>query len=217
MNDATVASRHSRLGSDRGFTMIEVLAAIVILGIVTTAATLFSIQALQATETQQRRQVAVAIATEAMEAVNSRVATVEAGTGVSYLLGGRNQTLVTNAWTANSAVVGVAQTYAAWDPGAASTASPRIPLTGTETRNGTIYSVTTLIGWCYQSELTSDCIKVAGSATPPASPSSSLANRMLRVITVVRWSAGEQCSVTPCDVQIVTLVDGSGDLEWKTS
>ena len=219
MNDTLVASRHDALRSDHGFTMVEVLVAIVILGIVTTAATFFSIQALQTTETQQRRQVAVAVATEAMEAVSASVATVDAGTTVSYLLGGREKTAVEAAWAANSTVAGVSQTYAGYDPKATTTSGPHIKLIDSVEQNGTTYSVTTLIGWCFQEKTTSkNCSKIPGYMdTPPATPASNWANRLLRVITIVRWSAGAQCADVPCQVQTTTLVDGSGDLEWKTS
>lgn len=222
MTDTVVASRASRIRSDRGFTMIEVLAAIVILGIVTTAAAYFSIQALQTTETQQRRQVAVAIAAESMEAVNAVVAT-EDGTKVSYLLGGRNETAVKAVWAANVAVAGVPQTYVAWDPSAGTTATPRIDITRDVTSNGTKYAVTTLIGWCFQAKTPgtanpSQCTTIPGyDLAPPATTPSTLANRLLRVITIVRWSAGAQCKDVPCEVQTTTLVDGSVDLEWKTS
>lgn len=203
---------------ESGFTLIEVLVAIVILGIVTTGAIAFSIQALASTSAQERRQVAVAVATNAMELVNAHVASTDSATGVSSLLGGRTQALVTAAWSAYSTYPGIGTTYPGWDPKATSVSTQTIPITATVTQNGTTYTVTTLIGWCYKQDATGDCKRIPTYTNPPAVAPAGWADSLIRVTAIVTWTAGKNCSATvPCSYQTITLIDSSADLEWNNS
>jgi len=200
--------------SEHGFTLIEVLVAIVILGILTTAALNFAAVGAKATATQERRQVAIAVATAAMEEVNARVASVDSGSGVSYLMLGRSKTEVQAAWTKYASFPGVGTTYAGWDKLATGASVPAIPVTSTVTRNGTAFTVVTLIGWCYQQQVSSDCALIPTYSSPPAKSPPGWSNRLIRAMTIVQWSAGEYCSPSECSYQLITFVDGSSDLEW---
>jgi prepilin-type N-terminal cleavage/methylation domain-containing protein len=207
----------ARQRDDSGFTLIEVLTAIVLLGIVTTAALAFSIQAVEATAAQERRSVASAVATNAMEDVNSNISVIDSATGVSYLMAGRTQTAINSLWGTYSAWPGVSNTYPGWDPSANNASVPRVPVQSVVERNGTDYTVTTLIGWCYKPLTGGDCTRIPAVTTPPVVAPSGWANRLIRVTTIVEWSAGSSCEVTACSYQVITLVDATSDLEWTST
>lgn len=204
-----------KLDPSSGFTLIEVLVAISLLAIVSTAAIAFSVTAGSSAATQERRQVATDVAIQAMEQVNAYVASTEAATGTSFLLAGRYQPLVAAAWARFSASPGVGQTYPGYDTTANSHSTPRVPLESTVTRNGTNYDVVTLIGWCYKQSAAGDCKTIPAVSVPPASPPAGWSNKLLRVTTIVTWTAGTQCSTIACSYQTITLIDATSDLEWN--
>ena len=203
--------------SDRGFTLVEVIIAISILGILATSAVIFAVQAMNTSAAQQQRQVAVAIAMESMEGINARVAATDPVTGASYLVRGRHGTAVSAAWAAYGAVPGIADSYPYADPSATASSTPDLPITSTVNRNGAVYTVTLLIGQCCQPLAGGTCAKAPGYAsTPPSTTPAGSAEPMMRVVTVVEWTAGDACStVSPCQYWTVSLVDGTPDQEWR--
>ena len=210
--------RRFDLRGDSGLSLMEVIVAIAIMTIVSTAAASLSINGLKTVATEERAQVAVTIANGSMEKVSGWSVAVNSSTGMSNLYNGRSKGDVQNAFTAYASRPGVAQTNAAWDgtvPVAASTApatTGSLPVQIAVTQNGTAYTVTTLIGGCYQqaayptTTATASCTATAGTAPDP----------MIRVIVIVYWTAGPQCATSGCYYQTSTLLDPSNDLEWVT-
>ena len=114
------------LRDEGGFTLVEVVVALFLLGIVAAAGLTFFFRGMQNTSHLQRSQTAVAVANEAMEKVRSVTPRItDTVTSTSGLLIGRTQTAVQAAW-ATAAASDTAQSNAVWDT--AATTRPKIAL-----------------------------------------------------------------------------------------
>ncbi|MEO7015159.1 MAG: type II secretion system protein, partial [Leifsonia sp.] len=211
---------------DSGMTLVEVIVAIAILAIVTSASVGLIISSSASAATIQRRQVALTIASGALESVSAQPALAVATTnGLSYLFTGRSQTGVMARWTPMSGQPGVSQTYPTWDPNAASAKSIVIPYTwtppstssqntSTYAANGTTYTASMLLGTCYQPlSGTGGCSTVPGASatTTPVGYTP-----LVRAIVVVSWTAGADCVKSACSYVASTLLDPNSDLQWVT-
>ena len=141
---------------DSGFALMEVIIAIAIIGIVAISSITLTVNGIASASMQERRQIAVTIASGAMENISAQT--------VATLYDGRRQADVQAAFTANSTVPGIAAvggsspTYARWDAGASASSIAQVPVTSPAVRlSGTLYSTTTLIGPCYQPTSGGDC------------------------------------------------------------
>lgn len=202
------------VNNDQGMSLIEVVVAIVILGTLTATSLGVFLSTLGASTNQQRRQVAITVASETMESVTAWNVAKNSTTGVSNLYTGRSKTAVQSQWTANSSVGGVPQTYATWDPTATGSSVPGLPLTRTVSRSNTTYTATTFIGTCYQPLAGGDCVKLTGQPLAPVITPSGY-SQLTRIIVVVSWTAGEYCASGGCTYATATLVDTNTDLEWN--
>ena len=205
--------RTLRDSSNAGLSLIEVIVSVMIIMVVSTSVATLSVQAIASTASTERRQLAVTVASTALEAVSAQPEQVDPDTGVSGLYNGRYSTTVTNAFTANALVSGVSKTYPAWDPTAISSSVPDLPITQTVSQSGTTFTVSTLIGQCYQLIAGGDCKKVTGYATAPATEPSGY-SVLIRIMVVVSWTAGRGCSPTACTYTVTTLDDPHSDLTW---
>ncbi|MCX7523186.1 prepilin-type N-terminal cleavage/methylation domain-containing protein [Microbacterium sp. STN6] len=203
----------ARAADASGMSLIEVIVAISLMSIVATAAIGLSISSMKSAAKQQRQELAVTVANQAMEVVSAHASSVNGATGVSALYNGRAKTPVQTNWAANTGVAGTGATYAAWDPTATASSTPEIPITKVYPHSGTNYTAHTLIGVCYQPASGGDCTRIAGQAMAPSvAPAGRTA--LIRVMVVVRWSAG--CGAGGCSYQTSTLIDSHSDLEWNT-
>lgn len=196
---------------DAGFTVIEVVVALMLLGVVAAAALAFFVRAMQNTSHLQRSQASVAVANQAMEAVravNPRV--VDPVSGTSGLLIGRTQAATDAAWAA-AAVADTAQSNKVWDTAAASRPSVVIPVTKTTRVSDMTYKVTTLIGTCYRAKNASttdqSCVKTNATGSV----------QLFRVTIVVTWTASKAgaCGTGGCEYKVSTLVDPTDDANWN--
>lgn len=205
------------LHHDDGFSLIEVIIAMVMLGIVASSALWFFINGMRTSSNLGRQQTAVTIATSAMEQTFAVSPKVSASAGVSGLVVGRSAAAAANAFTAvdGLGIAGLANSYALSDPAGG---TPVLPITATVDRAGINYTVYTLVGSCYRATTVNgaaqDCDKLSGwPSEPPTTPA--LTARMLRVIVVVTWEPrGDECD-TVCHYDVSTLVDPSTDLVWN--
>ncbi len=204
----------ARTSSDVGLSLLEVIVAVALVTIVMTASATLCLTGIATASAQERRQVAVTVASGTMETVGAQSVARNAATGVSGLYTGRNATAVSAAWVANASVIGVAQTYAMSDPTATISSVPAIPITSTTTQAGTTYTVQTLIGPCYQPKSGGDCVVVSG-ATASVTPSGY--TPLIRVIVLVTWTAGNSCAASGCSYTTSSLVDPNSDLGWLTN
>lgn len=207
-------SQRAQAAGSAGMTLIEVIVAISIMGIIATAVVGLSITSQTSAAAQQRQGLAVTIANEAMEHVSAQAAGTNSVTGESYLFRGRTQAAVSVNWTANAGVGGLSDTYAGWDSAAVASSAPVVPISSGATRSGTKYTTDTLIGTCYQATSgTGNCVRPT-SSNPAAAPAGT--TRIIRVIVVVRWTAGTGCAAG-CAYQTTSLVDPHFDLQWQTN
>lgn len=184
---------------------MEVIIAIAIISVVALSSVTLTINGIAAASIQQRRQIAVTIASGAMENVSAQT--------VATLYEGRNQLDVQAAFVANSSVPGVEPTYPRWDTTASPPAIARVPVVSPSVnRSGTDYYTTTLIGPCYQPVTGGNCTTLA--AHPHPSDVVLLYVSLIRVVVVVRWTAGSTCSASGCYYSTTTLIDPNQDLEW---
>jgi len=200
--------------NDAGFTLIEVVVAIAMLGILSTAALGVYLSGVNSAATQQRRQVAIAIANSAME----KAIAWPAGTATI----GRGANAVSARWTANDSIPGVRTTYKSFDASAPTNAVGALPVTNASGNsvNGTNYTVDILVGTCFQIKPTvglqpgGPCTVTTGWPNQPAVPSNK--TKLTRVIVVVRWTAGAGCATGNCNYHASTLIDSNLELDWNT-
>lgn len=198
-----------------GMTLVEVIVAIAIMGIVATAAIGLAISSTIGSVSQQRRAIAVTVGNAAMERVS--------GLPAASLFGGRALIAVNTSFSNNSGVSGVSTTYQDYDRTSPLPGAQTVPIDAPVTQNGTPYTVTTIIGTCFEKLGTNsgqtaggDCAKVDSATYAPLTPAGY--TRLTRVIVVVGWTAGQECAVIgSCVYTISTLIDSHTDLEWKTN
>lgn len=209
--------RAQRRDRDEGFSLIEVIIAMVMIGIVASSALWFFINGMRTSSNLGRQQTAVSIATSAMEQTFVVSPKLDASKGVSGLVVGRPKAAVASAFStlAGLGVSGVSNSYPLSDPAGG---TPVLPITTTVTRAGIDYTVYTLVGSCFRtvnaSGAAQDCDKVPLYADEPTTPTGTA--RMLRVIVSVTWAPrGDECPSALCHYDVSTLVDPSLDLVWN--
>jgi type II secretory pathway pseudopilin PulG len=204
--ESTSPTRARLVSEDTGLSLIEVLVAIMIMTVVALASATLGITGLAAAATQERRQIAVTIASSTLETLS--------GTKVSALFTSRTASTVQAGWTANSSVPGVSQTYPVWD---ATSGSPAVPVGPTTVaQGGTDFTVQTVLGVCFQPQAGGDCTAPGATATStvPTLPAATM--KLIRAIVIVKWTAGRSCPAS-CSYVSSTLIDPSTDLNWKTN
>jgi prepilin-type N-terminal cleavage/methylation domain-containing protein len=193
-------ARIDRTG-DAGFTMVEMIVALVIIGIVMTALGSFFVTTVSATARQGTSQSAVQLADDGVEQARALQ-------GVS-VVNGRDCASSTTQW--GSPVTGVApyetdMTMAcdsAAANGAGATAS--LPTTGkTTTVNGLTYTQNWYVGSCWQPIGGGACNTLATAPNPVNDPKSVYAS-FYRVVVAVTWS-DSVCKDSQCVFIAATLI-----------
>jgi len=201
-----MARRHARRAvsdADQGFTLIEVIVALMLMSVVLMAGGAFMIRAMTTSSAVSGRQGAIAVANQVMEQVRAVNATFD-DDGVSPLVYGRAKADVQNQWSL--AGIDAAQTYT----GSGSTTydahtyhaggAVTLPLQQTLSLNNQSYTVDTLIGTCGRETLNSECkLLLTGF-------------ELYRVVIRVTWSpgAGQTCA-GGCEYIVSTLIDATKD------
>lgn len=209
--------------TDDGFTLVEVVVAISLVGVIAAAALYFFVNGSRSVTHQSRSQSAVTVANESMEdafAVSAKVLTKGTHT-FSGLLLDRTEADVTAAWTVAQAagLAGLDQTYPAWDPVPTVGKKPAVPITRTTHLDGIEYSSTILLGTCYRptgATASQDCTRLGGS-TPPATVPANMV-QLVRVMVLVTWpDVAGSCGGDVCSYEAQSLVDPSDDIVWNNT
>jgi prepilin-type N-terminal cleavage/methylation domain-containing protein len=193
--------------ADDGFTLIEVVMALLLLTLVAAGTAPLFIRTVSSSTGIQRRQASVEVAQQQMDIVRSVVPTI--GGVTSNLVLNRQKSLVDAQWVQPTAA-DLSQTNEAWDPNATSVSpAPVIPLTTTTTIGGIVYTATNYIGTCYLPSGGGACVQtnVAGSVL------------LYRVIIDVKWSAGSNqgCAAGGCEYVQSTLMDPSSNPQFNSN
>jgi len=194
---------------DDGFSLVEVVLSMVLLTLLLTSAGVMFIGGIKHGAGLQRRQTAVVLAQQAIEAARA-VSAVPDAQGCVKLLQGRTQALVDAQWSnAPSGVTSV--TDEAWMPSGCS-GSIVLPLQGAVAGMGAVtdpvvvggqsYTLTTYVGTCRLTAARTACLQAA--AVPGGT------STLYRIVARVTWS-GPGCETAPCAYSTSTLVDSSPD------
>jgi prepilin-type N-terminal cleavage/methylation domain-containing protein len=194
---------------DEGFTLVEVVLAVVLLSSLMAALAVLFVGGVKHMGALQRRQAAVQVAAQALEAVRAVSATPGQG-GCVKLLQGRGQ-LAADAQWADAPVDFTAVTDEVWTSNLCSGAII-IPWQGVPGATGTVtdpvvvggqaYTVQTYIGTCVLDAARSSCLRAAD--VPGGGPT------LYRVLVEVDWT-GSGCLSGACSYTASTLIDTSAD------
>jgi len=180
-------------GDDAGFSLLETIVAILLIGIVMASMTAFLVTSLSVTSQQSGRKGAIQLADDATELVRALRG--------SALLTGRDAASVDSQWA--SPATGVS-TYLstmakAWDTTASAGSGPSAPLPTTAksvTLNSLAYAQRWYVGRCWQPEGGGDCAAAAGEIP------------FFRVVVAITWSE-RNCPAAACSYVTTTLVSSA--------
>ncbi len=204
---STKARWHRRLdGADDGFTMIEMIMAMLIISIVMAAFATFFVTTVSATARQSSAQVATQLADDAIE--RARALPGQAITA------NRDKTSSDAQW--GSPVSGVAtyltdmQEAYSVSAGAGAGASATLPTTNRQvTVNGIVYNQNWYIGICWQPTGGGACAAAPGNTTGACGTAPSPgAACYYRVIVAITWN-DKRCAASTCSYVSATLISAA--------
>jgi prepilin-type N-terminal cleavage/methylation domain-containing protein len=182
-------------GDDAGFSLVETIVAIALIGIVMTSMSAFLVTSVSVTSQQSGRKGAIQIADDATELVRALKG--------SALLTGRDSASVDTQWalgTANPVISSYLSTMdKAWDTTASGGSGATAPLPTTEksvTLNAVAYGQHWYVGRCWQPTAGGDCVATAGDVG------------FFRVVVAVTWSE-KHCPASACSYVTTTLVSSA--------
>jgi prepilin-type N-terminal cleavage/methylation domain-containing protein len=181
--------------AEAGFTLVEVLVAIAIIGVISAALIVFFVSTVSATGRQAAEQVAVQLATDGAEKVRSVKG--------SALASGRDQISTDTQWATPVAGVGpyLAGMAKTWDsdavyPDGATAAVPTTPRL--ITLNNVKYYQSFYVGRCWLPAVGGDCAAAAAAG----------AIGYFRAVIAITWD-DRRCSGGTCSYLVATLVTAS--------
>lgn len=207
--------RNPRTTTDEGFSLIEVIVALFIVGMVASAVLMFFMRGSSTASHLQRTQAATSVATQAMEKVRSVYPRPGAAGDPTPLVIGRTKAEVNAAFSTVSALDPdlVAETNQLWDPAASASPTVTLPVTHNVRVSEMKYDVTTLIGSCYRAKSASasdtTCVRISPGAG---------STLVYRAIVVVTWDPGvAKCGGDGCLYTMTSLIDPTKDAVWNVS
>lgn len=191
----------------RGFTLVEVIVAIVILTGVGLAAAQFAITAIRSSTANQQRSEAVSVSASALEDVRGKVGTQSGTVDVVSAIAGASSSLSSSCTAGERAVLGLVDPSAmdvkssAMDVKAISVRPARgssssysdatasgcsrttglAPAIASTTGSGTAMNVYTVVGTCVRASGSADCVRPSSSGAPSGG------STMVRVVVIVAW------------------------------
>lgn len=149
---ALARHRHNQ----QGFTIVEVLVALLILLLVGTVAVQFAVSAIHTSYQQQQRATAMTLSTSGMEKVRSRIRGMSGDSYLASITAGTTEAQAKQAYEAlkKDDVVRDGDLQLAWSDGTApasgSIAYSAVDTTSSSETNGTEFNVYTVVGKCYR-------------------------------------------------------------------
>jgi prepilin-type N-terminal cleavage/methylation domain-containing protein len=208
-DSATVTRFYSRAfgpsaRADEGFSMVEMMVALLIIAIVSAASIAFFVDNIRGVNDQRQHQEAVYLAEQQMESVQSLPA--------NKLVAGRTHAEVLALFSSAAATalnisaqddISNAGDY---DASASTPGAETVPLTATQTVNHVPYNLTTFIDVCWYSNVTGFC-------TPT---STAITTQEYRASVYVTWKSPGACA-NGCNYSTSTLIDPSSDPLFNTN
>jgi prepilin-type N-terminal cleavage/methylation domain-containing protein len=193
--------------ADEGFTLLETMVALGIVGIVMASLSMFFLRSATVQRQQADMQVAAQIAGSSMDYVSQLP-------GDNVLLG-RMQTAVQAEWKAPgvSTYLDSTRTELAWqDPSLPTSSSvqglPTTPETIRMTGNATSYQRWWYVGSCWQAKTGGDCVVVSSSLR-------SQYVQMYRIVAAITWSSSD-CTSNQCQYLATMLTESTlDDPTWE--
>lgn len=145
-----------RRRNQQGFTIVEVLVALLILLLVGTVAVQFAVSAIHTSYQQQQRATAMTLSTSGMEKVRSRIRGMSGDSYLASITAGTTEDQAKAAYDAlkKDDVVRDGDFQLAWSDGTApasgSIAYSAVDTTSSSQTNGTEFNVYTVVGKCYR-------------------------------------------------------------------
>ena len=153
MDQATNASNGVIRSRDEGFTLVEVIMALVLLGMIAMASLGVFLKGMSTITHVQRQQAAVAVANSAMDVARSVSPGAVNAAGTIGVVKGRSASAVNTVWT-DATTKNASDTVdmtAASDPTTGLTAADQwVPVRTTQRVDNVTYTVDTLVGTCYR-------------------------------------------------------------------
>lgn len=149
-----IFSRRAR--NQQGFTIVEVLVALLILLLVGTVAVQFAVSAIHTSYQQQQRATAITLSTSGTEKVRSRIRGISGDSYLASITAGTTEAQAQQAFNALAAdgVVASGDGQLAWSDGTApasgSIAYSAVDTTSKDVTNGTEFNVYTTVLKCYR-------------------------------------------------------------------
>ncbi len=180
-----------------GFTLVEVVFSMVLIGIVMSASLGLFLSSVRAGDVTGQRATAVQLASARLEVVRAKAP--------SELVAGRTKAMVDGIWAAPGPV-SLAAVVESWDATADGTVAPLLDVRHATVVDGVTYTVSTFVDRCYQPpSTTGSCGTATGTGYTP----------MWRVAVGVTWTPGgaQRCATGTggCSYAAYTLIDPSTD------
>jgi len=202
---------------DEGFTLVEVIWALLLIGLIAMGALGLFLNGMKTVAHVQRQQIAVSLASSAMDQARSVAGGPVNAAGTSGLVKGRSQSAVQAVWNEATAAdsVDTADMTMVWDPESGlTTADQWVPVRTTATISSQPFTIDTLIGTCFRLRATSATSQNCVATNP--SPSTDTYVQLYRVRVVVRWDEGEAAKGAQT-YRVSSLIDPSADATWNTA
>ncbi|MGC4174067.1 type IV pilus modification PilV family protein [Demequina sp.] len=208
---------------DEGFTLVEVIWALFLLGLIAMAALGLFINGMKSIAHVQKQQAAVALANSAMDKARSVSSGAVTAVGTIGTIKGRSESAVKAVWTDATSLdaTDTADMNVKWDPETGlAVADQWVPVRTTAVVDNQTYTIDTLVGTCYRLKAASgtsqNCVKDnPAPISPTADAHTGTYIEMYRVRVVVRWDESSDGSAAQ-SYRLSTLIDPTADATWNT-
>ena len=207
---------------EAGFSLIEILAALIVIAIVSVGAAAFFVTGIRGVNGQKQRQQAVYIADSVLEQARAINPGYMAGTTRSELVSGRTQAQVQSLLASTAATrlhissqddVSAADLNLDYDPTTTDPVALK-PNPPNQTVNGTTYQISTFVDVCWISASTS--LNAGSTSVCGPTKVDSTYTEDYRVSVDVYWTAASPCS-NGCDYSDSTLIDPNSDSQFNSN
>ncbi|HTR71275.1 MAG TPA: prepilin-type N-terminal cleavage/methylation domain-containing protein [Mycobacteriales bacterium] len=200
-------------GGDQGFSMVEMIVALIVISIVATASVGFFVSNIRGLNNQRQHQEAVNLANQQLETIEaiSVAPSQDVTTGVNNLVRGRTKSEVQTVLFGSAAATALnisgqddTTNSGNWDSTATTTGNETVPATTPQTVNSVLYTSYNFIDVCWYSVTDAAC----GPTKTPADGSTT--TQEYRVTVYETWTSPGACS-SACSYSTSTLIDPTAD------